>query len=235
MKEIKKHAYCIIAHNEPEVLKTLVTLIDDIRNDIFLMVDKKTDISIFEGIKPQYSRLFLAPRIDIRWGGQSQIKAELEIFGCAVKNGPYKIYHLLSGVDLPIKSQDYIHTFIEEHPNTEFVGFAKGDSNKEDLRFKTQYYHFFMPFVKHKNKKLRMLGNRLSHYSLELQKRLKVKRKYDLELKKGSNWVSITHPFCQYLLAQKKYILRTFKYMSCADEIYKQSLLWNSSFCILDH
>lgn len=43
---MNKHAYLIIAHNEPYLLETLVNLIDDERNDIFIAVDKRTDINI---------------------------------------------------------------------------------------------------------------------------------------------------------------------------------------------
>ena len=36
-----RHAYLIMAHNEWELLNTLLSLIDDTRNDIFLHIDKK--------------------------------------------------------------------------------------------------------------------------------------------------------------------------------------------------
>ena len=36
-----RHAYLIMAHNEWELLNTLLSLIDDPRNDIFLHIDKK--------------------------------------------------------------------------------------------------------------------------------------------------------------------------------------------------
>ena len=34
-----KHAYLIIAHNEPNILKTLLLMLDDERNDVYLHVD----------------------------------------------------------------------------------------------------------------------------------------------------------------------------------------------------
>ena len=37
-----KHAYLIIAHNNFYILKKLIALIDDERNDIYIHVDKKT-------------------------------------------------------------------------------------------------------------------------------------------------------------------------------------------------
>ena len=46
--------------------------------------------------------------------------------------------------------------------------------------------------------------------------------------KKGSNWVSITHELLTIILAQKSFILRRFKNVCCGDEIFLQSILWNS-------
>lgn len=63
-----------------------------------------------------------------------------------------------------------------------------------------------------------------------MQQTLKLERKYDLELRKGAQWCSITHNFCLYLIERKNYILKTFKYIPCADEIFLHSILWNSPF-----
>ena len=64
-----KHAYCIIAHNDPALLKILIRTIDDKRNDIFLMIDKKADLNLFSDIKPQNSDLYFTERLNIKWGG----------------------------------------------------------------------------------------------------------------------------------------------------------------------
>lgn len=36
----EKHAYLIMAHHELKLLKVLITLLDDVRNDIYLHVDR---------------------------------------------------------------------------------------------------------------------------------------------------------------------------------------------------
>lgn len=46
-----RHAYLIIAHDQPELLQILISLIDDVRNDIFITIDSRTDINIFKNIK----------------------------------------------------------------------------------------------------------------------------------------------------------------------------------------
>lgn len=121
-----KHVYLIIAHNEFEILKILLSMLDDERNDIYLHFDKKVDnIDInIEELQLRNSKLFiLDERIDVRWGDLSQIKTELLLFEAAYNNGEYAYYHLLSGVDLPIKTQDYIHQFFNDNNGFEFVGY----------------------------------------------------------------------------------------------------------------
>lgn len=223
-----KHAYCIIAHNEPGILQSLIRCIDDKRNDIFLMIDKKAEINLFKDIKTQHAGLYYAERVNIIWGDVSQIKAELTVFECAFKHGPYKIYHLLSGVDLPIKSQDYIHEFIDMNPNTEFLSFD--DANRKAIEIKTRYYHFLIQYARHPV----FIIQRIVHYvriiSIKLQQLLGIKRSYPIELHKGANWCSITNALCGYMLSKKSELLTMFKYSFCGDEIFLQSLVWNSEF-----
>ena len=38
---MKKHAYLIMAHTQPELLKMLLKKLDDERNDIYLHIDSK--------------------------------------------------------------------------------------------------------------------------------------------------------------------------------------------------
>ena len=69
---MKRHAYCIIAHNDAYCLEKLISLIDDERNDIILIFDKKSDLSNSFLPQTRFSRI-LRPQssqlIDIQWGG----------------------------------------------------------------------------------------------------------------------------------------------------------------------
>lgn len=75
-----RHAYLIIAHDQPELLQILISLIDDVRNDIFITIDSRTDINIFKNIKAQNSNLFFTPRSNNRWGSIKQIETEFLLF-----------------------------------------------------------------------------------------------------------------------------------------------------------
>lgn len=39
-----KHAYLILAHNEPELLSLLIERLDDARNDIYIHFDRKLTV-----------------------------------------------------------------------------------------------------------------------------------------------------------------------------------------------
>lgn len=122
-----KHAYLIMAHEKPEIFKILLQMIDNGRNDIYVHIDSKTDSQPFAdsfSLVKNSKIIFVENRVDVRWAHISQVQAELNLFKTAYDNGGYSYYHLLSGVDLPIKSQEYIHDFFDKNNGYEFIGFS---------------------------------------------------------------------------------------------------------------
>lgn len=74
-----KHAYLIIANRNPNQLATLIATLDDSRNDIFILLDKKST-SIFPAVyKATYATVTMVDPINIFWGDYSQIEAELAL------------------------------------------------------------------------------------------------------------------------------------------------------------
>lgn len=217
-----KHAFLIIAHTDYELLRVLTGLLDDGRCDIYILVDKKSPLPT--GLTVSQSRLFiLKKRVDIRWGHVSLIKAEMVLFETALANGPYAYYHLLSGVDLPIKSMDYIFDFFERNSGKEFVGFT----SKTDWLKKVMRYHFFIRYHK--------MGGRLGILIKAISYRLeyianKLNKRSDESFRKGSEWVSITENFCRYLVGKRRWIFKRFQYTFCGDEIFLHTVLWNSPY-----
>lgn len=226
-----KHAYLIIAHNEPWLLQTLVNLIDDERNDIFITIDSRSDSSLFKDIKAVKSHLTFTKQCDNRWGSVKQIETEYVLFEAAQNSSRYSYYHLLSGQDLPIKSQDYIHDVCDRLQGKEFVGF---DKNTEDvlrgIEFKTRYYHILHSHFRCSNIFEKIIIYAIQKSCLLLQKQLGIRRKYPVRLKKGCNWVSITDDFLKYLLERKEKVVKMFNHTFCPDEIFLQTVLWNSPF-----
>ena len=229
-----KHAYCIIAHQDPIMLRVMVATLDHPLNDIYIHIDKKVDITPFERVQTKWSKMvFLPERISIEWGGTSQIEAELLVFEYAFRHGSYSYYHMMSGQDLPLQSQDYIHNFFDnKFPGYEFVDVETEDgAHQKDVEYKTRYYHYFV-------KNLSDTQHSFSHYwhyylhslTIKIQKLIGVKRRYPFELKKSIHFVSISSEFVSYLLSRKEFIRKAFAHTLCADEIFLQTLLWDSPF-----
>ncbi|MEG1616422.1 MAG: beta-1,6-N-acetylglucosaminyltransferase [Bacteroidales bacterium] len=228
-----KHAFLIIAHNEYPVLEVLLTMLDDERNDIYLHIDKRSPAlyAQISALKLKHASLYLIENpLKAYWGDISLVKIEYLLFENAYRNGPYAYYHLMSGVDLPLKSQDYIHTFFGTHQGEEFVGFWNGKSHDRDLKRKVGRYYLFTERMKDKGTTSHKVRAFCRNVVLTLQKVCFYQRSREFEFKKGSQWVSITHDLCGLIIQYKEVILRRFRYTLCPDEIFIQTLVWNSSF-----
>lgn len=138
-----KFAYLIIAHTRFDQVAKLLELLDDERNDLYIHIDQKVSdaVDIFQKtLKPavQKSKLYFVKQHNVMWGGESQIETELELLRAATKR-KYDYYHLISGMDLPLKTQNEIHKFFEKHTGKEFVHFG----SNEDARKRCQYYWLY--------------------------------------------------------------------------------------------
>ncbi|NCB29696.1 MAG: hypothetical protein EOM63_08040, partial [Clostridia bacterium] len=107
-----RHAYLITAHSKKEQLLNLLNLLDDPENDLYLHIDKKAqDLTEAEMIAAApHSRVSFVPRLDARWGSETFIDAILSLIRLASEE-EHAFYHLLSGVDLPLKPQSEIRAF----------------------------------------------------------------------------------------------------------------------------
>lgn len=67
-----KHAYCIIAHKNDYTFCSLLKMLDDERNDIFLHMDEKNKMFSLEEIRNslRFSTIYIPEkRISVNWGG----------------------------------------------------------------------------------------------------------------------------------------------------------------------
>lgn len=229
-----KHAYLIIAHGEEPVLRVLLEMLDDERNDVYLHIDAKSEAFYCRMASYQMKRasLFvLKNRIPVYWGHVSQVRVEYLLFHTAFSRNPrYAYFHLLSGVDLPIKSQDRIHDFFDAHPGKEFVEFWNSEGHLRDLNRKVTLHYFFVKYKKGGNAWQHGITAFVRNSLVALQKVTRFRRKKEVEFKKGSNWVSLTPAFVRYMFEREDWVMRRFRRTLCPDEIFIQTLLWNSPF-----
>ena len=231
-----KHAFCILAHTDPYCLRTLLRLIDHPDNHIFIHIDRKANRILFSSLKTRFSPMTVLPEnesVKVSWGGLSGVEAELIVFERALASGiRFSYMHLLSGQDLPLKNPEDMHRFFDAAPQgTNFIDFSADEENLRNLRSKTIRYVPFTNHLRPASPAARILYGCLRHGGLLAQKALGIHRNWNgIKLYKGANWVSVTPDFARYLVEHKGLILRKFKGVSCADEIYKQTLFMASPY-----
>lgn len=229
---MKKHAYLIIAHNQFNILKRLISALDYELNDIYIHIDKKVG-NICENEFLQCackSHVKFVKRISVTWGGDSQIKCEMNLLQEAFKEG-YQYYHFLSGVDFPIKTQAEIHDFFDKHKGKEFIEYW--DRNPKEYLYRTKYYYPLQEKIgRYTYDPKTLLLRVMSKLEVLFQILGQVNRNqlFEGDVKMGSQWVSISHEFVEYLFEQQHFIEMMFYNGIAVDELFMQTICWNSKF-----
>lgn len=219
---MKRHAYLILAHTNFGQLRKLVGLLDDPRNDIFVHVDGKADFrpEELDGACTR-SRLVFTDRINVSWGGVSIMRAELKLLEAAAGSGHYDYYHLVSGMDLPIKSQDQIHEFFDANGGKEFISMWEFS---ERTSFRVNYCSLFPEGAGF------FLTNLLNNAFKMLQKAVGFKINKGVKFGYASQWFSITDDLARYVIENEGWLEKTFRHTNTCDEIFLPTLVINSRF-----
>ena len=216
---MKKHAYLIMAHDDPELLGIILKLLDAPYNDIYLHIDIKARMDL-ERLSTwvSESELHFVKRMDVRWGDYTQTECEIRLLMEATKK-EYSYYHLLSGHDLPIKPRKEIYDFFEQNRGVEYIAFNRPVISESALEGVSRYHRLFK-------------NERIERFSLLIQRKFKVNRgkKYKLTYMKGANWFSITHELAIYVVKNEKMCKKMFRVTRNSDEIFLQTLAYNSEF-----
>lgn len=220
----KKHAYLIMAHNSPRVLMVLLSALDDERNDIFLHIDlksKEIDVTLIRETICR-AHLYLVKSMECRWGEFSLVECELRLIKtCLKKKERYSRIHLLSGSDLPIKSQNEIYSFFEKYKSEEFINIEDIDAKEDKERIS-----WFIP-DKSKNERIYRECCKINNILIN---RLHRPRNDSLLPVKTSQWFSITYDCAKYLWRKRHWIKRHFHSTDCPDEMFLGMTLYGSRY-----
>lgn len=224
---MKKQAALIMAHNQFDILKKLMMMLDHEFMDIFIHIDKKSkkfnEVEFINICK--HSKVTFIPRINVHWGHSSQVDCELRLIEVALaSHEDYSYLHLLSGSDLQIKPIETILEYFDQNPNKQFIALRQVYSGLEGLR----RYYFFLPLRTY-NKYIAKILDLISMY---VQKLLKVNRLKDVNyaICKSQQWFSITKECAQYVVSQKDFINHFVKFTCCSDEMFLGTVIVNSKY-----
>jgi hypothetical protein len=220
---VEKYAYLIVAHKDDYTFRTLLAMLDDARNDIYIHMDSKNKDYKEQDISLKYSKVYHTKRTNITWGAYSLINAELILLKMATSNGMYHHYHLISGSDLPIKSQDDIIRFFDNNEDKEFIHF----DSLQYWGYRTMYYHILQEYIGRKRFNLAWLVQKIF---VRFQGLLHIYRNSNISFYKGSNWWSITDTFARYVISREGWIKKIFKNTYCGDEFVVQTIIADSPY-----
>lgn len=229
-----KYAILILAHKNIVQLSRLVERLNK-DFDVYIHADQKWDIDI--SIFKNYKNVFFVKRHSVNWGSYIQIKATIELFKAASNKG-YTFYMLISGHDLPLKSNHSIIEFIKSNINTSFVNseiFPKKEWKDHNGGYERIEYYFGVDF---KSNFIGKVKRKFISMIYRFQKKFNRKRKlFPIQYYGGWNWVNLNAEAMNYVIAFLKNnpgYIKTFKYTYCADEIWLQTILLNSPLTIIN-
>ncbi|MGT2910447.1 beta-1,6-N-acetylglucosaminyltransferase [Streptococcus cameli] len=227
---MKKHAYLIIAYDKFEQLAFQISLLDDPRNDIFIHIDKRSQISEEElqNIREAavHSNVYFTPRIAVHWGHFSLVECELILYKTAIATGQYDLYHLISGTHLPLASQETIHAFFADKTDNIFIArYNQEEAEELKLHKLVEHYHFSRRI--HPRTLSPLPRKLLRAYQIaenKIQTWLKVDRLHGKRVEMGfdgfSEWKSLPHAVVLAILSEEAFIRKHFKFTFCSDEYF---------------
>jgi hypothetical protein len=223
---MKKQAFLILASNLGEqVIKLIKNLAIEENFDIFIHVDKKIG-SINKSTFKKFKNVFFIDRIRTDWASFSLVEAELKLLRKAVMTNDYSYVHLLSGSDLPLKSNSEIIEFFKNETH-QFVDFEEINTYKVMKRI--DYYYPLQKFAGKKRgivwflQKIGVVGQKVLNIN-------RTRKLQNINFAKGSQWFSITGEFANFILKDSLGVINVLKHGQTVDELLVQTVLLNSPF-----
>ena len=201
-------AILLFTHKNLDQTRRLINTLKHEEVDIYLHIDKKCSIT------EDFSDVCLLNRHDIRWGGNSQVKAMLDCLReIKMTEKKYEHYIFMSGQDYLISPISEIVKFLSDNKDKNFLEFH----DVTDINIKNRYLEY------HTGKR----------YLDALLRRVMPKRKLfnDIKVYFGSSWWFLTDEVIDYVISvyDSKYHGKLYM-TSCIDEVLFQTILMNSKF-----
>ncbi len=228
---MKRIAYLILAHNDPDHLYRLVTALG-LNCDIYIHIDKKSALPDFNCVTLVDNVTILEERYTVSWAGISMIAAQMALIKAALAHqGDYTHLVFLSGSCYPIKPPDDILATLTDQPQREFIRFIDMRESPEHYMRQITQKWFREPLIQSRVKFLSLLDKSIRR-ALE-----KMRLRNDWETAYvpyyGSQWCALTVACCQFLLKtleERPSFRQMNRFTFAPDEHFLHTLVGNSPF-----
>ena len=232
---MKRHAYLIIAHQHFELLERLVRALDSGNAGFYIHIDRRAkgfDEERLRRAVKDSGNLHVYRRYRIAWGADTQIRCEMLLLEQAVRGG-YDYYHLLSGVDIPLRRREEIEAFFEGR--TESFLQIKPEADNAATLDRVRYYYPLQSRIGRPREDGGFwygAAQQISYECVKLQRALGVDRTKAAPFAycRGGNWFSIAHELAAYVVERRREVARFFYHSLTADELFLQCLACASPY-----
>jgi hypothetical protein len=219
-----KQVILIHAHKDLRQLNTLVAQLRDDDFVIYVNLDRKSTIDP-ACLHP--AATLVARRVDVRWGGFSQVEAILNSLRQVVREVPaFDKVVFLSAQDFPLLPNARLKQELARVAGHELLDTMPVGPGGWPVAFRWQYYY------REGGHRLERLACALANRALRAAGRTR-QPPPGLALYGGSSWWALSQPCIGALLARierEPALLRFFRTVLCPDEMFFQTLVMNSPF-----
>lgn len=219
-----KQVFLIHAHKDLDQLNALVGQLCDDEFEIFVNLDRKSGID--PGRLHPSARL-VGKRIDVRWGGFSQVEATLNSLREIVAAVPaFDKVVFLSAQDFPLLPNPLLKQELARVRGKELLDSVRIGPGGWPVAFRYQY------FYREGGARLERLACGLANRALRLAGRQR-RMPAGLVAYGGSSWWALSRDCVVHILRQadtRPSVLRFFRTVLCPDEMFFQTLVMNSPF-----
>lgn len=228
--DLTSWAFLIQAHEDPHHLKELVESLSSEQSSFFIHIDAKANLQDFKLLLSGLEVHFIEGRVNVRWGGWSQVQATLNLIAAARASGrSFRYFTLLSGTHYPTRwvgsILDWMMQDGREYIN--LVAVPNVAMNKTMVRF-TRYYiegaHRASGILGISKSILFRLINKIP---LRNPDRVLKGRK----LFAGSNWWTLSDEaiaLVEQTVENDPELVDYFRHVKCSDESFFQTIIGNS-------
>jgi len=225
-----KLAYLILVHEQPNHFSRLVKALDDEGVNFYIHLDSKKNEFEYNNFEKMDNMTFLSDRIGVNRSGFSLTMAMVKLIEEASKKD-YDYYIFLSGRDYPIKDNNYIRNFFEEHQGMNFINFYPlvGEADWVE-NIKTYDFVDALAWVP---RYFRKPVNALRYVIRKLLPRRKFLS--GITPYRGSQFWCLNRETISYVMEfldspESDRFKKYFKYVHNSDEIFFQTIVLNSPF-----
>lgn len=219
-----KSVFLILVHANSSQLKRLIKRLISDESIIYLQVDLKSDIHLYEEYRHFRNLIFIKNRINITWGGYSQVQGLLNSFTEIVpnfENGQY--VSVISGQDYPLMSNAKMNEFLSANQGKAFMEYYPIYGTWKEAIPRLEKFHFT---------DYQFPGKFNLEAALNSIMRKRVPPK-ELIYVGRSSWFTLTVEHLKYIvnfLEFHKGIRKFFKLTWGCDEFVFQTILYSSTY-----